>query len=270
VVARVRRALRIKAVGHTGTLDPFATGLLVLLTGRATRLARFVEQQPKTYDAVARLGSRTDTDDASGTLLEDGYSVPLPDESDVVRALAGFLGRQRQRPPAYSAKKVSGARSYALARRGEAVELAEVEVTVHAIELLEYRPPEVVFRSTVSPGTYVRALGRDLGERLGTGAHLAALRRTAIGPLRVEDAVPLADLGPEVSLLPLSRVLGHLPTVELSEAEARDVGHGRAVRAAGPMSGGPVVLAVGGRVVAVALVEAEGAMLQPCVVLETA
>lgn len=259
-------------MGHTGTLDPFATGLLVILTGRATRLARFVEQQFKTYVAVARLGAATDTDDATGTMIQSSAPASWPDAVRVERELRGFLGRYSMRPPAYSAKKIEGARSYARARRGESVALAEVVVEVREIELLEYQPPDVTFRATVSPGTYLRAIGRDLGERLGLGAHLTGLRRTAIGDLRVDEAVPLQDLDANVPLVPLSRVLGHLAEIALTEAEATEIGHGRTVRATQGSTRSPVVLTREGRVVAIAdaVEDAAGPGLHPCVVLETA
>ncbi len=264
VVARVRRALKTRAVGHTGTLDPFATGLLVVLVGRATRLARFVEAQPKTYLARARLGRRTETDDPTGAVV--GPVVERPDipEAAVRDALAGFAGAQQQRPPSYSAKHVAGERSYRLARRGEAVPLPEAEVTVHGIELVEYRPPELAFRATVSAGTYLRALARDLGERLGAGAHLTALRREAIGPLRVEDAVPLDRIGPD-AVRPARFVLGHLPTVDLDDRTRADVLHGRAVAAEGQESGTEVALLAGGELIAVA--RATDGWLRPAVVL---
>ncbi|MFL5449684.1 MAG: tRNA pseudouridine(55) synthase TruB, partial [Gemmatimonadales bacterium] len=204
VVHRVRRALQTRAAGHTGTLDPFASGLLVVLVGRATRLARFVEGQPKRYLATARLGIQTATDDLTGDVIAH---FPHPESVSEVRLreeLATFLGQHPQRPPAFSAKRVAGERSYRRARRGELMELAEVPVTVHDIELVEYRPPDLCFRAVVGPGTYVRALARDLGNQLGVGAHLTALRREAIGSLVVEDAVPLEQLGPAALLSPQS------------------------------------------------------------------
>lgn len=230
VVSRVRRALKTRAVGHTGTLDPFATGLLVVLVGRATRLARFVAGE-KTYVAIVKLGVSTTTDDLTGSELgasavrRSGGSFS---KEEIEQTLMGFLGPQRQRPPAFSAKKVDGERSYAKARRGEAAELAEVEIVIHEIELLGYEFPEVRFRARVSAGTYVRAIGRDLGERLGTGAHLTALRREAIGGLRVEQAVALDAVGPEWLKPPLD-VLGHLPRLVVSELEARALGFGQSV-----------------------------------------
>ena len=268
IVQHVRRALGIRAAGHTGTLDPFATGLLVVLVGRATRLARFVEAQPKTYLATGRLGCRTTTDDLTGELIGP-ESVALLPETLVRDTLAGFLGTQAQRPPQFSAKRVGGERSYRKARRGEAVELAEVDITVHAIALVAYRPPEFDFRVTVSPGTYVRAIARDLGEQLGIGSHLTRLRREAIGSLRVESAVSLDRLSP-AALIPPRGVLADLPAVELDEAGRKDVAHGRAVRESGEArkrgSGEVVALMRGGELVAVA--RAEDGWLRPTVVLE--
>jgi tRNA pseudouridine55 synthase len=265
VVARVRRALGTRAVGHTGTLDPFATGLLVVLVGRATRLARFVESQPKTYVAEAVLGTRTDTDDRTGAVVGRVVERPEIAEAALREALAGFAGEQRQRPPGFSAKHVAGERSYRLARRGEAVALPEVDVTVHAIELVSYQPPRLTFRATVSAGTYLRALARDLGDRLGVGAHLAGLRREAIGPLRVEDAVPLDQVSRE-AVRPARAVLGHLPAVDLDERARADVLHGRPVAAAaGQESGGEVALLAGGELIAVAR-RVDG-WLRPAVVL---
>jgi tRNA pseudouridine55 synthase len=271
VVARVRRVFRVRAVGHTGTLDPFATGLLVLLLGRATRLARFVEAAPKTYRAVARLGTRTDTDDRTGAPLGEVVDPARLDEATVRAAVTALVGVRPQRPPAYSAKRIRGERSYRLARRGQAVELAEVPVTVHRIELLEWRAPDVAFRATVSAGTYLRALARDLGEALEVGGHLVELRREAIGWLRVEDAVPLDQLEPGTPSVPLRTVLGDLPAVALDEVERAAVRHGRAVAdrwpAPGP-AGDSVTLLADGEVVGVA--RRDAGRLQPVVVLEGA
>lgn len=269
-MARVRKALGTRAVGHTGTLDPFATGLLVVLVGRATRLARFVEQQAKTYLATARLGVSTATDDGTGAVTATADpAVPPPPVAMVEAALAGFLGAQRQRPPAYSAKHVEGERSYRKARRGETVTLPEVDVTVEAITLVRYAWPELVFRATVSPGTYLRALGRDLGARLGTGAHLTALRREAIGALRVEQALPLAALGPTTPLLPVLAVLGGMPEVAVTAEEAAAVGFGRAIAGRGTEAPeAPVALTHQGRLIAIAA--ARAGRLAPTVVLEPA
>ncbi len=270
VVQRVRRALGVRAVGHTGTLDPFASGLLVVLVGRATRVARFFDGLPKTYRAVARVGVRTDTDDRTGSVLGDARDVSALTSAEVRAALAALAGSHAQRPPAYSAKQRHGVRSYRRARRGEAVELPEVAVTVHAAELLELAGNCLAFRVTVSTGTYVRALARDLGERLGVGAHLAELRREAIGGLRVEQAVPLERLDRETQLLPLARVLEHLPAVALSDQELAGVRHGRPLvdRRAGGRTGAPVALLAADAVVAIAI--EQGDSLKPVVVLESA
>jgi tRNA pseudouridine55 synthase len=265
VVARVRRVVRTRSVGHTGTLDPFATGLLVLLTDRATRLARFIEQKPKTYLATARLGFTTTTDDRTGEPEGAARETRTVTAGQVTSALLEMMGPQLQVPPAYSAKKIGGERSYRLARRGEAVQLAPAQVTVHAIALVELALPLVTFRTTVSAGTYVRTMARSLGERLDTGAHLEALRREAIGALRVEDAIPLADLAEHSARVPLTDVLSHLARVELSSDERTDVSHGRAVnRSAG--TGGFVQLIYHGELVAVA--REDGDWLKPAVVLE--
>jgi tRNA pseudouridine55 synthase len=269
IVQHVRRTLGIRAAGHTGTLDPFATGLLVVLVGRATRLARFVESQPKTYLATGRLGIRTTTDDLTGEVIGSESAALLP-ETLMRDTLARFLGTQPQRPPQFSAKQVGGERSYRKARRGEAVDLADVDITVHAIALLAYRPPEFDFRVTASAGTYVRAIARDLGDQLGVGAHLTRLRREAIGSLRVENAVSLERLSP-AALIPPRGVLTDLPAVELDEAGRKDVAHGRAVRESGEAgkrgSGEVVALMGGGELVAVA--RAADGWLWPGVVLES-
>jgi tRNA pseudouridine55 synthase len=268
-VSQVRRALGLRSVGHTGTLDPFASGLLIVLAGRATRLARFLDGLSKTYTGVARLGVRTDTDDRTGTPLGKPVSLAGIDERRVAAEVHAMTGSYLQRPPVYSAKKVGGVRSYRRARQGEPVSVPEVPVTVYAAELLGLDGDRATFRVRVSTGTYIRALARDLGERLGVGAHLDELRREAIGSLRVGDAVPLADVGPGTPLVPLTRVLEHLPAVGLDEVQRADVRHGRRLRSRdteGPRAREPVVLTADGVDVAVARVE-EG-YLQPVVVLE--
>lgn len=266
VVQRVRRALSTRAAGHTGTLDPFATGLLVVLVGPATRLARFVEGQLKTYLATARLGVRTDTDDLTGRVIARS-SGGLPDALQVAEALADFVGTSMQRPPDFSAKHVGGERSYHKARRGETVELEPVSVTISHLDLLDCTPPLVTFRAVVSAGTYLRAIARDLGERLGVGAHLTSLRREVIGSLRVENATPLADIGP-AAVIPAPLVLGNMATVELDADMRVAVSHGRPVvdrQAAERGRGTNVALVAEGELIAVA--RAEGGMLRPAVVL---
>lgn len=263
VVARVRKALGIRRVGHTGTLDPFASGLMVILLERATRLARFVEGREKTYLATARLGVATDTDDLTGAVT--GGSVREVDDDELTAALAGLVGVQRQRPPAYSAKHVDGRRSYQLARRGLSVELPEVEVEVYGLDLLHREGDTVTFRARVGSGTYIRAIARDLGTNLGTGGHLTALRRERIGDLDVGDAVALEDVSRATPLLPAASVVRHLPMVSLEEPAARAVRHGQLIP--WPDVRAPAVaLFTEGRLIGIA--EADGAVLRPSVVLE--
>ena len=265
VVRQARRAYRTRAVGHTGTLDPFATGLLVLLLGRATRLARFVEAERKTYLATARLGWSTETDDLTGAPSSPAADPMRLDPAAVRSGVAGLVGAQLQRPPVYSAKRIAGERAYAMARRGETPSLAEVPVTVYAVETLDVRLPIVVFRVVVSAGTYIRALARDLGQRLGVGAHLTALRRERVGSASVDDAVSPEALGPGVPLLPPQAVLGGIPSVELDPDGVVDAAHGRVLRADDELEG-TVLLLHAGRLVAVA--QAGGGRLRPDVVLE--
>jgi tRNA pseudouridine55 synthase len=251
-------------VGHTGTLDPFATGLLVVLLGRATRLARYVTGLPKTYLATARLGQGTTTDDLTGEPTGMPVDPTGVTEEQVRQLLAEFEGVYHQRPPQFSTKHVGGERSYQKARRGEVVELEESEITIHAISLEEFRSPEVIFRTTASAGTYIRALARDIGIRLGTAAHLTALRREAIGGLRVDDAISLDRLTKETPLRNPVDVLRHLPVVALDAAARGTAGHGGAV-ARPDQPDGTVLLVEGDRLIAVA--QAEGGWLKPKVVV---
>jgi tRNA pseudouridine55 synthase len=213
VVAEVRRSLpRGTKVGHAGTLDPFATGLLLILIGRATRAQRFLMELPKTYRAVARLGWTSDTGDRDGELTETGR---IPERLEIP------VGEQLQRPPAYSAVKVVGERAYARARRGEAVETTERPVTVHRAELLWHEGDRAAFEIECSAGTYVRTLIADLGD-----AYCEELERTAIGPFRLDDADP-------ERIVPLSEALAFLPERPLSAEEAASVRHGRRILAQG-------------------------------------
>jgi tRNA pseudouridine55 synthase len=228
VVDRVRDALGVRRVGHTGTLDPLATGVLPVCVGKATRLARFLAAGQKTYRAGVCLGFATATDDATGEPL--GPPVPVAVGAEALRAaLARLTGEILQVPPAYSAKRVDGERLYRRARRGAALAPAPVRVTVHSLELLELAGERVELEVRCSPGTYVRALARDLGEALGVGAHLAALRRTRSGGFGLERAVAWDELGPESArrLLPLSDVLPELPAVQVDDAGLAAVRHGR-------------------------------------------
>ena len=221
-VDAVRRALGVRKVGHAGTLDPMATGLLVMGVGRATRLLRFLGDMEKEYKGTARLGEETDTLDAEGQIVR---TAPVDvRESEIAAAMAGLTGKLQQRPPAYSAVKVGGRRLHREARAGRPVTADPRTIQVDAFELRGFDGRDVEFRAVVSGGTYVRSLAADLGQRLGTGAHLVRLVRTRIGPFRLEDASSPDAPGP---LLPLERAVDHLPRMALTEDEAEAARHGR-------------------------------------------
>jgi len=266
-VARVRRALGTRAVGHAGTLDPFATGLLIVLAGRATRLARFVERQVKRYRADVTVGTATDTDDRTGAVIRELVPSPWQSEAVVRDALQTLQGTYPQAPPAYSARKVDGRRAYAIARAGGVPELEAREVTVHSIQLIRWAPPVATIETVVSAGTYVRAMARDLGERLGAAAHCSALRREAIGAFRADDALTLDRLAKDSPLLAPLDLLGDMPRVELDAEAVRAVAHGRPV-AAVAQTADEVALVADDRLIAVAVFH-EG-WWQPRVVLEAA
>ena len=264
VVDVVRRALWVRRVGHLGTLDPFADGLLVLVVGRATRLAAFAAGWRKEYRGTMRLGVVTTTDDATGAPLATSDAWRGLDQAAVEAALARHRGAAWQRPPAHSAVKVAGERAYRKARRGEAVELAPRQVEITALELESWVPPDLRFRATVSGGTYVRSLARDVGETLGCGAHLVALTRTAVGPFRLEQAVPPERVS-AADLRPATLLVGELPTRELVAGERDAVVHGRTIAAAAADGDGRVALLHDGGLVAVA--EVAGGVLKPRVVV---
>jgi len=215
-VERIRKKLRTKA-GHTGTLDPIATGLLIILTGKATRFAWIFQSLDKGYLTCALLGLRTDTYDVEGKVLEEREVNVDCDKIEVV--LEGFRGEVLQQPPPFSAKKVGGKRAYRLARRGEEPELKPVRVNIRDIRLVECAPPRFTFYCLVSSGTYIRSLVNDIGLALGTGAVIESLRRTEVGPFRVEDAVPLEEFlsceEPNQFLIPVDKALSFLPEVRV-------------------------------------------------------
>jgi tRNA pseudouridine55 synthase len=258
----VRRALGVSRVGHLGTLDPVAAGVLVVVVGRATRLARFASGWTKRYEGTIRLGAVTTTDDATGRALATSEAWRGIGVEAVSAALAGLRGAYAQRPPAFSAVKVAGERAYRRARRGEAPTLAPRPVQVHELALTAWEPPLVRFRAVVGPGTYLRSVARDVGEALGCGAHLAELLRTAVGPFDLAQAVAPEAVRPGDLRDPAVLVSG-LARRALSPPEREEVAHGRAIPAGGPE--GPVALFADDRLVAVA--EVEGERLRPRVVL---
>ena len=201
VVQQVRRIYAERSIGHLGTLDPFATGLLVLLLGRATRLANFLDMEPKVYEAVIAFGAETDTDDSTGTVIRQAAA---PAEAAIREAVRSLTGTISQVPPAYSAKSVDGTRAYDAARRGEPLDLQPVDVTVHGWEIREVDSGSLSASVTCSGGTYIRALARDLGRLTSSAAHLSALRRTRVGSFAVAEAATLemlADAPPRVRTL---------------------------------------------------------------------
>jgi tRNA pseudouridine55 synthase len=248
VVQRMRRILKERSIGHTGTLDPMATGVLALVLGRATRLAKFLSASDKSYEAVVTLGQSTDTYDAEGDPVGDSYHGPLPSRAAIEAALTEFRGRFLQRPPVYSAKKIGGERSYKLARKGSARkgsarkgsdprQLAAVEVATHAVELIALTGPDVTLRVDCSAGFYVRSLAHDLGERLGTGGHLSALRRTRVGDFALNAAMSLdaAEQDPDEAasfVIPMSQLLPGFPAVVLNAEGVLRASHGRDLRPA--------------------------------------
>lgn len=235
VVAAARRGLRLRRVGHTGTLDPFASGLLLLCLGPATRLSEYLTGLSKEYQATLRLGAATDTDDLTGAIVRESPGWREVSRAQVEEAARQQVGAIRQRPPAYSAKRVAGERMYEAARRGEEITREPVEVVVHRLEITRFEPPEVDFEVACGSGTYIRAIARDIGEALGVGAHLTRLRRTAVGRFSVERAVTLEELADAertaAALLTPAEALEHLPSVTVEGAELEAIRHGRSLPA---------------------------------------
>jgi tRNA pseudouridine55 synthase len=309
VVARVRRILRERRVGHTGTLDPFATGVLVVLVGRATRLAQFLSGAEKEYEARVRFGYATETGDLTGARRELRQTEAANGEAtngrrlcaewsgeEIEAACASLRGEIEQVPPMYSAKKVQGKKLYELARRGIEVERASVRVTIRELEVSKETETggarlresedgtcDLDVRVVCSAGTYIRVLAEDLGVRLGAGAHLAALRRTRAGAFRIEEAVTLESLAEKVEAGALGRLLiapdaalPQMPFVHLTGEAARRARHGAAVRVEGDANlsfadGELVKMRDGeaGRLIAVGVYDARRASLQPRVMLDT-
>ncbi len=240
IVAEVRLALDERHAGHTGTLDPAATGLLVVALGRALKMVPYHEGHDKEYAVTVRLGRRTETDDAAGRVLQERDASGVTREA-VEALLPRFTGPIRQRPPAFSAVKVDGERAYRLARRGEVVELPERDVTIHELRLERFEPPLLKLVLRGSKGTYVRSVARDLGDALGCGGSVEELRRLAVGPFRVDRAVRLDRAGEadvRSAILPPDAGLDYLPAVVLDAGEARRFVQGKLLDQGSP---GPIV-----------------------------
>lgn len=232
VVGRVRKALGMRRVGHAGTLDPMATGVLVVGVGPTTRLLGIVGAHDKEYRATIRLGATTTTDDREGDVVETAEPAVLAaiDEASIAEAILGFIGTIRQRPSAVSAVKIDGKRAYERVRAGEPVHLPERTVTIGAFDVLEIEPTadhiDVHVRVECSAGTYIRALARDLGADLGVGGHLTALRRTRSGAVRVEDCIDLDDVDTTRLVAPAVFARGELSVIELDGESATRARHG--------------------------------------------
>lgn len=285
VVARVRRLLGERSVGHLGTLDPSATGVLPLLTGRFTRLAQFFDAASKTYEGVIRFGFATDTYDADGEAVTAAQTIQVSLE-EIRRAALGFVGELNQLPPKFSAKKIAGVPAYKLARKKQEIDLKPVRVTVHRFEIQQIEADRASFIAEVSAGTYVRSLAHELGQKLGVGAHLAELRRTASGEFTLSQAITLERLGDikersvaqdqeleeliaEISLHP-RRILPQLPAVAVNDETVRLIANGRAVNLAEFSAANQVKVFFGQDELIAIASRIAGTLFQPKVVLRTA
>jgi len=290
VVSRVRRILHTKRVGHTGTLDPFATGVMVILVGQATRLAQFLDKDVKEYEAVVRFGFETDTGDRTGTRTpaarsqkpEAGINGTLAIE-DVRSALDDFRGKIEQMPPMYSAKKIDGKKLYELARKGETVERKPIAVTIHELALsvppavaggLSTASDEVKINVRCSAGTYIRTLAEDIGRKLGTGAHLTELRRTAAGKFSIDQSITLERLGdledPTTALMPMTDAVSNLAKFIVPDDRIDKTRNGLSTRVfdTGFSDGEPVQMVDASQeLIAIGFFDAAENIVQPKVVL---
>lgn len=270
VVQVIRRGTGIRRAGHTGTLDPRASGVLVVLIGPAVRLSEYVSASDKRYQATIQLGSSTDTYDSEGTITGNTTSVDGITEEQFLEILESFEGDIQQVPPPYSAVKVKGKKAYEMARKGEEVELEARDIKVYTLDLLEWAPPEVVIDVYCSSGTYVRSLANDLGKELGVGAHLIGLRRTRSGRFTLRDAVPLRRLKEAFQagdwykyLIPAADALGDWPAVELDPDQVDLVRHGHRIEAEPDAEGWARGISMQGDLVALLEYDSEGNEWQP-------
>ncbi len=269
VVQIVRKGTNIRRAGHTGTLDPRASGVLVILVGPAVRLSEYVSASDKRYQAVIRLGATTDTYDADGRILST-QPVDKLNESQFEEALGSFVGEIEQVPPPYSAVKIKGRKAYEMAREGEDIDLSPRRIKVYNLELLEWAPPEAVIDVYCSSGTYVRSLAHDLGEKLGVGAHLIGLRRTKSGRFTLRDAVPLRRLREAFEdgnwyqyLIPAAEALSDWPAIELQHEQVDAIRHGHRIPAEEGAEGMVRGVSEQGELVALLEYVAEGNEWQP-------
>jgi len=272
VVARVRRTLKTKRVGHTGTLDPFATGVMVVLVGKATRLAQFLDKDEKEYEAVVRFGFETDTGDNTGSPRSEIRNPHSVDAETVESALARFRGTFMQTPPMYSAKKIEGKKLYELARKGVEVEREAVKITIKHLELVpdgNLPADSLRIRVACSAGTYIRTLAEDIGREVGLGAHLTELRRTWAGRFTIDEAVELDEIR-QSDLLPIELAVEHLPTFTLGEDRVAKTLDGMSTRdLSSTFTGGQHIrmTAPNGDLVAIGFYDDAEKVIQPKVVL---
>jgi len=271
VVQAVRNGTGIRRAGHTGTLDPRASGVLVVLLGPAVRLSEFISASDKRYQAIIRLGASTDTFDADGKFTRK-TEVPVDvTETQFEEALMKFIGHIQQTPPPYSAVKVQGRKAYEMAREGEEVDLAPRTIDVYHLEVLEWAPPEVVIDVHCSSGTYVRSLANDLGDMLGCGGYLVGLRRTKSGRFSLRDATPLRKLQEAFRdgtwsqyLIPAAEALGDWPSLELDPDQVDAIKHGHRVPAAEDAKPGMVrAVSMAGELVALMELDEEARQWKP-------
>jgi tRNA pseudouridine55 synthase len=265
VVNRIQPMVEPHKIGHAGTLDPLATGVLLVTVGQATRLEELLHRLPKRYLATFLLGRQSDTEDIEGQ-VEEIAGAPIPAEAELRNLLPRFVGQIEQVPPAYSALKVDGRRAYQLARKGKEVVLAPRRAHVHAVELVRYAYPELVLDILCASGTYIRSLGRDIARAAGTQAVMSALSRTEIGPFRVEDAVDLKALhagNVAEHLLPPQQGLGEMPRVTLTPEQVRRVANGQWIEAPPEISAAEVAALDGTGTLVAILKSASAGRLSP-------
>ncbi len=268
VVSIVRQGTGVRKVGHAGTLDPRASGVLVLCLGAATRLSEFLSTASKRYEAVIRFGTSTETYDAEGEAVR--VTDNTPEEAAILEVLPTFQGEIQQTPPPYSAIKIKGKKAYELARKGEEVELEPRSITIYQLEFIRYTPPDLLINVECSAGTYIRSLAHDMGEALDAGAHLANLRRLKSGPFSLEDCIPLSKLETSLEagtwqqyLRPAADALPDLPIVHVQGALFRDVINGRRIAAEGRPQGMARAIGPDGDLVAILQADEDDGMWHP-------
>ena len=268
VVNLVRQGTGVRKVGHAGTLDPRASGVLVLCLGAATRLSEYISTSSKSYEAVVRFGAATRTYDADGEVTR--RTDVVPELEDIHKILPQFMGEIEQAPPPFSAIKLHGRKAYELARAGEEVDLGPRTVRIYRLEVAGYRPPDLALKIDCSAGTYMRSLAHDLGEQLGTGAYLAALRRTKAGPFRIEEAVSLARFesacvtgGWEAYLRPAAEALPEFPIVKVDSEDLERIRFGHRIAAAPGSSAMARAIGPDGDLVAILEAVEDGTLWHP-------